>query len=43
MLELLFLTLVVWITYWHCINSGFVSDDIEGLQGYDGKLKKFDY
>mgnify|MGYP001607650870 CR=1 FL=1 len=40
---ILFLTALTWITYWHCINAGFVSDDIEGLQGYDGKLKKFDY
>lgn len=40
---LLFLSATVWLTYWHCIGSGFVSDDIEGLQNYDGKLKKFDY
>ncbi len=43
MFYLFFLSAVVWLTYWHCINSGFVSDDIEGLQNYDGKLKKFDY
>lgn len=43
MFYLLFLTTAVWLTYWHTIRSGFVSDDIEGLQNYDGKLKKFDY
>lgn len=39
----LFLSAITWLTYWHCLGSGFVSDDIEGLQNYDGKLKKFDY
>ena len=43
MFYLLLLSIAVWLTYWHTIGSGFVSDDIEGLQGYDGKLKKFDY
>lgn len=43
MFYLLFLTITVWLTYWHAIHSGFVSDDIEGLLNYDGKLKKFDY
>lgn len=43
MFEMFFLSFVVWLTYWHVINAGFVSDDIEGLQNYDGKLKKFDY
>lgn len=37
------LSAIVWLAYWHVINTGFVSDDIEGLQNYDGKLKKFDY
>lgn len=43
MFELLFLSAAVWLSYLGVINSGFVSDDIEGLVNYDGKLKKFDY
>lgn len=37
------LTVLTWLTYWEGIQNGFVSDDIEGLQNYDGKPKKFDY
>ena len=43
MFELILLTILVWITYYGILNCGFVSDDIEGIQHYDGKLKKFDY
>ena len=43
MLEIVILSIVTWLAYWGVINCGFVSDDIEGLQNYDGKLKKFDY
>lgn len=42
-MELLILTGLVWLAYWGVIRCGFVSDDIVGLQEYDGKLKKFDY
>ena len=43
MFEIFGLTVAVWVAYWGVIRLGFVSDDIEGLQHYDGKLKKFDY
>ena len=43
MIELFLLTIICWITYLGVIECGFVSDDIEGLANYDGKLKKFDY
>ncbi len=43
MVYMLLLTIIIWVAYWHAIYCGFVSDDIEGLQNYDGKLKKFDY
>jgi hypothetical protein len=42
-MELILLTLLTWLAYWEILECGFVSDDIEGLQNYDGKLKKFDY
>lgn len=38
------LTFITWLTYGYCIrNSGFVSDDIEGLQNWDGKVKQPNY
>lgn len=43
MFELILLTILTWLTYWGILNCGFVSDDIEGVANYDGKLKKFDY
>ena len=43
MVSLLILTTIVWLAYLGVIECGFVSDDIEGLANYDGKLKKFDY
>lgn len=43
MFEILILTAAVWLAYFYAIENGFVSDDIEGLIHYDGKLKKFDY
>ena len=43
MFELILLTILTWLTYWGILDCGFVSDDIEGIQNYDGKLKKFDY
>ncbi len=43
MFELILLSLLTWATYWGVLDCGFVSDDIEGIVNYDGKLKKFDY
>jgi tetratricopeptide (TPR) repeat protein len=43
MFESILLTILTWLTYWGIFECGLVSDDIEGLQHYDGKLKKFDY
>jgi len=43
MFELLLLTGLVWLTYYGVLGCGFVSDDLEGIHGYDGKLKKMDY
>lgn len=43
MFEIIALCVITWVAYWGAIKNGFVSDDIEGLQNYDGKLKKFDY
>ena len=43
MFYIVFLSALVWLTYFYTLKSGFVSDDIAGLQNYDGKLKKFDY
>ena len=43
MFESILLTILTWLTYWGILDCGFVSDDIEGIQNYDGKLKKFDY
>ena len=33
------LTLLVWITYWYSIRTGFVSDDLAGVAEYDGHLQ----
>jgi tetratricopeptide (TPR) repeat protein len=43
MTPLLLLTAFVWLAYGATCRSGFVIDDIEGIEHYDGKLKKFDY
>ena len=43
MFEILLLSLLTWLAYFAVINGGYVSDDIEGLQNYSGKMKAFDY
>jgi len=35
----LLLSLLVWVTYWEAQYCGFVSDDIEGIANYDGKMQ----
>jgi tetratricopeptide (TPR) repeat protein len=43
MFEFILLSALTWLAYWGVLDCGFVSDDIEGVANYDGKLKKFDY
>lgn len=43
MFEFILLIVITWLSYWGVLECGLVSDDVEGLQHYDGKLKKFDY
>lgn len=43
MLEIAFLTVLTWLTYLGAINNGFVSDDIEAIQNYDGKFMGWRY
>lgn len=31
---------LVWLTYWEILHGGWVSDDIQGVAQYDGKLQK---
>lgn len=42
-LPYLVLSLSVWVTYIYTLCCGFVSDDVQGLGEYDGKLQGFEY
>lgn len=39
----LIITSLVWITYFYTLRCGFVSDDVQGLAEYDGKLQGPEY
>lgn len=43
MFEILCLTGLVWLAYIGVYRCGFVSDDIEGLVKYEGKLRAYNY
>lgn len=42
-LPYLAITAAVWATYFYSLKTGFVSDDIDGITGYDGKLQGLEY
>ncbi len=39
----LIITILTWITYFYTLSCGFVSDDIQGIAEYDGKLQGWEY
>lgn len=42
-LHLFLLTTLVWITYGYALKAGFVSDDLQGIVSFDGKLQGMEY
>jgi len=43
LLPFLAITIFSWLTYFYTLRCGFVSDDVEGIANYDGKLQGFEY
>lgn len=43
LLPYILITTLIWITYGYTLRCGFVSDDIQGIAEYDGKLQGFEY
>lgn len=42
-LDILLITIAVWFTYAGAIKNGYVSDDKDGIERYDGKLGGWEY